>query len=354
MDKSHLRVNYSQIICCFRYGFHKTRSVEALQVCDGDIGSALEYMLSECFHLRAPTSSDIDTDSDEYNDILEQRNDEMTALQAIYEDRFIERVANKVWILKFALPALDKIISPVRESARAGKDQTEKEVCRFFVRGFCKFGRRCRLSHSVPKPDIVDDETTNDSSTELNYEVEIRFPSGSKYPKEPPYIALSSTSSFLPQHVCLNITKHMLSEAKSLAETCEPSVFTCVSCLDDETFLEGVVKEAPHEFSICPNSKPWLRKNTDKQNSDNYVFQKYVAQNFKDKDSDLLTEQTEALLRMSENENAIKSDLQDDEKRVPVKRTISRDVDLVKSNPAEILKQNRKLIEDFKQKKVIS
>ena len=341
-------ISNTGIHCNFRYGFHKTRCIEALQVCDGDIGLALEYLLSECFHLTTKFGENTDTDNGEYSDILEQRKDEMTALEAIYEDRFIERVANKVWILKFSLPVLDKIIRPVRENVE-DRSQGGKDVCKFYSRGFCKFGRRCRQSHSLPKSDILEDKTVGDSGSELNYEVEIRFPAGNMYPKEPPYIAFSSTSTFLPHHVCLNITKQMVSEAKTLAESCEPSVFTVVSCLDDETFLNKVVKEPLHEFSMCPHSKPWLRKAGNKQNGDKYVFQKASDMD----NSGDLAEQTEAMLRMTENENVIKVDSQEDEKRVPVKRTISRDMELTKANPAELLKQNRKLIEEFKQKKVI-
>ena len=313
----------------------------------------MEYLLSECFHL--VTKSDTNTDNSDDNVILEQRKDEMTALEAIYEERFIERVANKVWILKFSLPVLDKIIAPSRET-KVVKSQRGQEVCRFYSRGFCKFGRRCRQSHSIPKPDLGEDEDYQDSASELNHEVEIRFPNGNRYPNEPPYIAFSSTSSFLPHHVSLNITKHMISEAKSLAESSEPSVFTFVSCLDDETFLKTVVKEPPHEFSLCPHSKPWLRKTADIQNGAKIVFQTESSDLTNQTGGrDNLAEQTEAMLRMSENESVIKSGAEGtaaDEPRVSVKRQISRDMGVVKISPAELLKQNRRLIEDFKQKKV--
>ena len=319
-------------------------------MCDGDIGVALEYLVSQCFHLRVPTSTDIE--GDELSEIQEQRRDEMTALEAIYEDRFFERVVNKVWILKFSLPALDKIIRPVRETPESSKTQSNREMCRFFVKGFCKFGKRCRLSHSVPKFDGLQESPVIESSDDLNYEIEIRFPAGNRYPKEPPFIAFSTTSSFLPHHVCLNITKHMLTEAKSLAEASEPSVFTVVSCLDDETFLESVVKESPHEFSVFPNSKPWLRNESHKSIGENVVYRNNMDFNSEGANSDDLSKQTETLLRMTENESAIRSDLKDNEKRVTVKRQISRDMDLVKSSPAEILKQNRKLVDEFKQKQV--
>ena len=281
----------------------------------------------------------------------------MTALEAIYEDRFIERVANKVWILKFSLPVLDKIIAPARETNAVKTSHKGQEVCRFYSRGFCKFGRRCRQSHSIPQPDVAEDKEYQDSSSELNYEVEIRFPKGNRYPNEPPYIAFSSTSTFLPHHVCLNITKHMISEAKSLAESSEPSVFTFVSCLDDETFLKLVVKEPPHEFSLCPHSKPWLRKTADIQNGAKIVFQTESSDlNNKSSGYDNIAQQTEAMLRMTENESVIRSGVEaggGDEPRVSVKRQISRDMGTVKVSPAELLKQNRRLIEDFKQKKVI-
>ena len=346
------KINYLEVSCyIFRYGFHRTRSTEALQLCDGDIGVALEYLLSQCFHLRVPTSTDIE--DDELSEIQEQRRDEMTALEAIYEDRFFERVVNKVWILKFSIPALDKIIRPVRETREVNETQSNREMCRFFVKGFCKFGKRCRLSHSVPKIDGLEESPVTEASDDLNYEVEVRFPAGHRYPKEPPFIAFSTTSSFLPHHVCLNITKHMLTEAKSLAESSEPSVFTVVSCLDDETFLESVVKESPHEFSVFPHSKPWLRNGSHKQMGENVFFGNNMNFNSEGAYSDDLSKQTETLLRMTENESAFRSDLKDDEKRVMVKRQISRDMDLVKANPAEILKQNRKLVDEFKQKQVM-
>lgn len=96
----------------YRYGFEKQRCIEALQLLDGDIGSSFEYLYCKCFDL--PTLTDVGTDVDDegieeeetdtkvtltkaeklqkngitWEEIEEQRKEEILALEAIYIEEF--------------------------------------------------------------------------------------------------------------------------------------------------------------------------------------------------------------------------------------------------------------------------
>lgn len=342
-----------------RYGFHKDRGKEALQVCDGDLGLALEYLLAECFNLNNTDSS---ATEDDINDITEQRNEEMMALQAIYDDRFIERIPSKVWILKLNLPHLDELIQPVNDHKPKFVDDDDRQICRFYLRGFCKFGRRCRMKHAKPdeshrETETVDSVKEKTDASDFEHEVEVRFPSGNLYPREPPFIAFTSTSR-IEKHICLNITKHMIAEAKSLAESQEPSIFTVISLLDDDSFLDNVVTEPPGEFS-CPHSnRPWIHSSGQLATSVTMFHHKDVIHDTDDNDNDKdtdhkLAKATESMVRMTER-HADKRESSDREK-IEIKRSSSRDDSYSKKiNPAEILKTNKKLIDDFKRKQVES
>ncbi|XP_053396236.1 putative ATP-dependent RNA helicase DHX57 [Mercenaria mercenaria] len=341
-----------------RYGFHKTRSTEALQVCDGDLGLALEYLLAECFCLN--NSEDTDTSAD-VEEITELRNDEMMALQAIYDEKFNERIPNRVWILKISLPYLDKMSQPKTDRKQTAKKEDKRNLCRFYQKGFCKFGKRCRLEHSLPVDKHVagSDSAIEGCAMDTEYEIEIRFPPCNRYPKEAPFIAFTSTSSLLEKHVCLNITKHMIDEAKKMAESQEPCIFTVVNLLDDETFLDNVLNEAPHEFSRSVHNRAWFPQQTDLENSVQGQSDRSTFNIVSDKDNyhkespdntdAKLAKATESMIKMSERDRR-QEEKGSDEKPVEVKRSTSKE-EVRKQNPAEILKTNKRLIEDFKRKK---
>lgn len=324
-----------------------------MQVCDGDLGLALEYLLAECFHLN---NTNISATEDSLIEITDQKNDEMVALQAIYEDRFIERIPQKVWIVKLHLPHLDKLIQPVRDHKLSKTVSDDREICRFFVKGFCKFGRRCKMRHDSPATKVMEAERTVEQNTDLEHEVEIRFPSGNLYPREAPFIAFTS-SSRLEKHVCLNITKHMVLEAKSLAENCEPSVFSMINLLEDDSFLEQVLNEPPHEFSCSPTHRPWLNSSPQKPSNVSYSHQDMKPQTDNDTGSQTTDKESaktaDAMIRMTDRAADLKIRGSPELERVEIKRSSSREeAGLKKINPGEVLKTNKKLIEDFRKKQV--
>ena len=351
------------MLFCFRYGFEKKRCSEAMQVCDGDVGLSLEYLLSECFPL---DNSQVSTDSD-MAEITELRNEEMLALEAIYEDKFVERIPGKVWVINLQLPTIDEIVKPKNSSKKFAPVtfDDKREICRFYLKGFCKFGRKCNMRHSVPAANNQNAAESDEAASIPDYTIEIRFPDGNLYPKSAPFIAFSSTSQFIEKHVCLNITKHMVNEALSKSEHEEPSIFSVVSLLDDEQFLQDVVREPPHEFSLPALSALWLNPNRQSDhmsdveyvNQDSYTGNKDYEATRGDLTSDAklasatnsMIKMTESDSRSSDSKNKQSSDDRDNRRVKSKGRNEER-----RPNPGEILKNNRKLIDEFKKKKVLS
>ncbi|WAR00710.1 DHX57-like protein [Mya arenaria] len=335
-----------------RYGFDKQRSTEALQVCDGDLGMSLEYLLAECFSL----NNSAVPDAQDLAEVVDLRNEEMLVLQSIYEDKFVERIPGKVWVINLQVPYLDKALQPKREKKMVKKHNDNREICRFYLKGFCKFGRRCKMKHSMPI--VANAEAKLDDNMEdcTDYVVEIRFPDGNMYPKDALFVAFSSTSQFIEKHICLNITKHLIAEAKIRAENEEPSVFSVISVLDDEAFLESVVIEPPHEFSCPMSSRPWLNNHSQRDLSDVVFVNKDIAHGGTSKDSETdkeLAEATNVMIKMTASDSKKNNEDNTDDKNgkpVEVKRSVSKEA-VKKMNPAETLKANKRLIEDFKRKK---
>lgn len=322
-------------------------------MCDENLGLALEYLLAERFNLNNSETAISDEDMAE---MLEQRKDEMVALEAIYEDRFMERIPLKVWIVKLNLPYLDQLIQPSREKKTSQADLDNRETCRFFARGFCKFGRRCRMKHSKPedKSAVTDLPVELAADNDFEHEVEIRFPTGNLYPREAPFLAFTSTSR-MDKHICLNITKHMIAEAKNLAEVHEPSVFSVISLLDNDSFLDNVVTEPPDDFSSSGTNCSWINHHSSVPPGIEH-FEHRVVKNKLDNDTETdekLAKATDRMIRMSDKSAESKHEQSPESEKVELTRSSSRDQTYVKKvNPAEILKTNRKLIEDFKRKQV--
>jgi hypothetical protein len=101
----------------YSYGFYKRHCLEALQVTQGDVGVALEVLLSQYFKLGLRflviigNNSMSNGDSAErvthqFSEILKQREDEKCVLEFIYESAFEERIANRLWVLNLQLDYL--------------------------------------------------------------------------------------------------------------------------------------------------------------------------------------------------------------------------------------------------------
>ncbi len=82
-------------------GFHPNRCIMALRETNGDVGLALEKLLTQCFNWNSD-----DEDVDAYDDetlakCQDAMEDEKTALEAIYGDAFVERIPGRVWDIRY-------------------------------------------------------------------------------------------------------------------------------------------------------------------------------------------------------------------------------------------------------------
>ncbi len=232
------------------FGFHRSRCIKTVQECEGDVGMALEQLLGE--FLKVPTENPEEVDEDEAKMFDEMKEDEKTALQSIYEENFVERVPGRVWEIRLknlqgTKPYLRKDERPKPKVPKAD----EKNVCKFFLRGHCKFGRKCRQKHIQPeKAQVVDDKHLRRPKEENLAFLEVRFPSsGCNYPKDPPVVGFSTTVSEFPRSACLNVTRRLAEEARMLAADHAPSVFAMVSLLENKATIADAIKEEVSAFS---------------------------------------------------------------------------------------------------------
>ena len=110
--------------------------------------------------------------SDIPEDIDDQKEDEKLAIQSIYGDStLLEKIPGKLWELKLDNPSLIEVMtpSPVKKSSKGSsivtRDMLEKDinVCQWFLRGHCKFGKRCYKKHVTPDKDyVIDDKHLKD------------------------------------------------------------------------------------------------------------------------------------------------------------------------------------------------
>lgn len=181
-------------------------------------------------------------------ELLEQRMDEKSSLESIYENSFKEKMES-VWILTLKLDYLVRIFHNKEEKQKknVAVRQKKKEKCRNFVRGSCKFGDKCRFSHEIEKetPDI------NNHLDNFSFELEIRFPPNTKYPYEPPLIFLK-TNAVLPPLANLHICKRLYEEARALAEDGIPCVYTVTELLQTEDVIKAQLKE---EINFLPHNQ---------------------------------------------------------------------------------------------------
>lgn len=227
------------------YGFSKGHCIEALDCCKGDVDEALVLLFSRYF----PSYVNADKSSTTYdeNEILELRNDEISALESIYDNAFEVKETNKVWQLKLKVDHL-LIHSPSeqRKKSEAAKEVAKEklhgrgkklEKCKNLLKGHCRYGDRCRYSHKI-------DTDTSDKPIDPNLDpnwfyLEIRFPSGNVYPYEAPLVFLKTTCPDIPSSLCLRLTRRIAEEARRFAEDQIPSVYSISELLqmDDEITL---------------------------------------------------------------------------------------------------------------------
>ena len=243
------------------YGFHKSRCTEALSKHSDDFGLAFESLMSEMFDLNFEPVEDAP------EDIEDQKNDEKLAIQSIYGDEaLIEKIPGKLWELQLNLPALIDILIPSvsSKSSKKGSQLTkemlanDKQICRFFLRGHCKFGKRCNKKHvSLEKETIIDDSHLKAiNAEEQGLFLEIRYPDKCQYPLHPPLVAFQTAMKSVPRQSCLKITSRLMKEAKISAQDHVPSVFSLIGLLEDNAEMKSVLSGPDLDYSYAVGLEP--------------------------------------------------------------------------------------------------
>lgn len=224
------------------YGFNKSHCIEALDYCKGDVDEALVLLFSKYFASYVKDRPSVEYDE---NEILELRNDEISALESIYDSAFEVKEPNKVWQLKLKIDHL-LVHSPSEQKKKSeAKKEKEKEQrhgkklekCKNMLKGHCKYGDKCRYSHKV---ETESNDRTIDPNLDPNwFYLEIRFPPGNVYPYEAPLVFLKTTCPDIPSSLCLRLTRRIVEEAQRFADDQIPSVYSISELLqmDDEITL---------------------------------------------------------------------------------------------------------------------
>ncbi|MBN3305976.1 DHX57 helicase, partial [Amia calva] len=250
-----------------RYGFDRERAKQALECCRGEVGASMEYLLqqvfAEKFGRRAQAADAAEGFSPD--DCLTQRQEEAVALAAIFGERFIERIQNRVWSVTVELPFTTRKVNGCREGG-ATKQSGQvllKDVCRFYLKGQgCRFGTKCRFKHQLPtdskiqKPQIIASQPGFESYSPPEYELEIRFPPGNLYPFQAPIVAFSTNDHNLAAPGRMHVTEYLFGEALVAAQCAEPVVYTLVTCCEDEAKMKELLTNSHHKYSSPPPALP--------------------------------------------------------------------------------------------------
>lgn len=228
-----------------KYGFHPNHCREALSITSGDVGNAYELLLCRYFNIPLPDPKDVP------ENILEERTQELDSLRSIYDSGCEEIIANQIWHIHLELPYLAELYEEKKavKVDRRGK-KNDKEICRFFFKGTCRYANKCRFSHNPPpkdkKPTVVNENKNK-------FVLEVRFPYGCHYPLEPPLVSLTAKSSEFPTYSCLRVTKLLLDEASRNSELQQPCVFSLIDLLTNrqEEIINSLNERSPMFY------EPW-------------------------------------------------------------------------------------------------
>ncbi|KAF0286786.1 putative ATP-dependent RNA helicase DHX57 [Amphibalanus amphitrite] len=227
-----------------RYGFHESRCAAALEAEGGQLDAALDRLLSECFRLSL--SSPHPPGGDE--SYLSERHDELTALQAIYADSFEERVPNRLWSVWLDLGFLSKAFGHRTREPSPPPDR--RPACRYFARGRCRYGARCRDSHAPPGGRPRTPEHLRRPEEPARFRLELHLPPDSQYPHEPPLLALWCEWPAFPAQVCLQLSAWLTEQARQLTADGLPVVFALISQLEDQEAVLEAARGRYHPHSL--------------------------------------------------------------------------------------------------------
>lgn len=230
-----------------RYNFHKAHCAEALEVAAENIEKALEILFLKYFKIdfqnkpeNVPTPAEL----------LEMKNDEKAVLESIYDTSFKTKDHN-VWIVKLNLDYLTKMYEakdvevPKKKNINytSGVKAKQKEVCKLFLRGPCRFGAKCKFLHESKEEKPSEPPEAKDN-TKITYELEIRFPEDTVYPYQPPLIFFKTENktNIIPELTFLKVTLRLLDEAKNLAQDGIPSIYSLVELLNNEEDIMNFIQ----------------------------------------------------------------------------------------------------------------
>ncbi|KAM7367031.1 hypothetical protein PAMP_014956 [Pampus punctatissimus] len=246
-----------------RYGFDRERSKQALEAGGGEFGATLEQLLHQVFSERYGQKA-VSPDNLEgvpMDECLSQRQEEALALTAIYGERFGERIANTVWTVTLDLSFIsdgNKNSGEVRN--RYGERSVNiRDVCRFYLKGQgCRFGDKCKFKHQMPNkgepaPDLNGPSQPGISSySPPEYELEVRFPKGNRYPFQAPIVAFSTNDESMGAAGRLSVTERLFGEALAAAKSSEPVVYTLITLCEDESTMKELLAVSHHKYSTPP------------------------------------------------------------------------------------------------------
>lgn len=199
------------------------------------------------------------------DECLSQRQEESLALAAIYGDRFSERIANAVWTvtldLSFLANRASNSVGVVK--GRNGRNATNiRDICRFYLKGQgCRFGDKCKFKHELlPKENpgsgssdpMGPSQPGFSSYSPPEYELEVRFPKGNRYPFQAPIVAFSTNDESVGAAGRLSVTERLFGEALAAAKSNEPVVYTLITLCEDEVTMKELLAVSHHKYSTPP------------------------------------------------------------------------------------------------------
>ncbi|XP_034489479.1 putative ATP-dependent RNA helicase DHX57 [Drosophila innubila] len=240
------------------YGFHANHCLEAYEHCQHDTEAALLLLYRR--YMRVPPEEQSNPDTPSESELLDMRADEKEALQSIYDRAYEERERNSVWNLKFKIEHLlahspselrkarEAVLAAAAAERQAALDKKKKapQRCRNFERdGTCKYGNKCRFAHILSQPEALSTperkrlEHLDENENELWFHVEVRFPPGSRYPYEAPFIYLKTTCHDIPHELRLRFARHLYREAREICRDGIPCVYSVCELLQTDEQLAG-------------------------------------------------------------------------------------------------------------------
>lgn len=195
------------------------------------------------------------------DECVEQRQEEAFALKSICGEKFIERIQNRVWTIGLELEYLtNKFCKSKRKESTKNIQEPSLEICKFYLKGNCKFGSKCKFKHEVHPNQMVGrvERSVDDSHLNANedapflYELEIRFSKDHKYPNQAPLVAFYSTNENLPLACRLHISEFLYGKALTFAETSEPAVYSLITLLGEESEIVKLLTNTHHKYSVPP------------------------------------------------------------------------------------------------------